>query len=63
MVKNPPTNAGNIRDKGLIPKSVRSPGGKHGNSLPYSCQENPMDRGVWHVRVYRVAKSWTLKAT
>ena len=43
-VKNPPTNAGDIRDAGLIPGSGRSPGVGHGNQLLYSCLENPMDR-------------------
>ena len=28
---------------GLDPGSGRSPGGGHGNSLQYSCLENPMD--------------------
>ena len=41
MVKNPPANAGDIRDVGLIPGSGRSPGGGHGNPLQYSCLENP----------------------
>ena len=50
VVKNPPTNAG---DPGLIPGSGRSPGGGHGNSLQYSCLENPMDRGVWQATVHR----------
>ena len=36
-----------------------SPGGVHGNSLQYSCLENPMDRGVWWPTVHRVAKSLT----
>ena len=31
VVKNPPTNAGDIRDAGLIPGSGRSPEGGHGN--------------------------------
>ena len=43
MVKNPPAKAGDIRDTGLIPGLGRSPGGGHGNSLQYSCLENPMD--------------------
>ena len=30
-VKNPPMNAGNIRDTVLIPESGRSSGGRHGN--------------------------------
>ena len=40
MVKNPPANAGGIRDMGSIPKSGRSPGGEHGNPLQYSRLEN-----------------------
>ena len=59
VVKNLPANAGDIRDTGSIPESGRSPGGKHGNSLQYSCLENPTDRGAWRVMVHRVAKSQT----
>ena len=44
VVKNPPANAG---DRGSIPMSGRSPGEGHGNPLPYSCLENPMNRGAW----------------
>ena len=40
-VKNPPANAGGIRDLGLIPGWGRFPGGGHGNPLQYSCLENP----------------------
>ena len=40
MVKNLPANAGDIRDVGSIPRSGRSPGGGHGNSLQYCCLEN-----------------------
>ena len=32
-VKNPPANAGDIRDTGSIPGLGRSPGGGHGNPL------------------------------
>ena len=46
-VKNLPAYAGDIRDTGLIPELGRSPVGGHGNSLQYSCLENPMDRGAW----------------
>ena len=46
MVKNPPGNARDVRDEGLVPRSRRSPGGGPGNSLQYSCLENPMDRGA-----------------
>ena len=55
-VKNPPANAGNIRDVGSIPGSGRSPGGGKGNPLQYSYQENPMDRGGWLATVHGVAK-------
>ena len=41
MVKNPPAKAG---DLGSIPESGRSPGERNGNSLQYSCLENPMER-------------------
>ena len=41
MVKNPPANAGHIRDVGLIPGLGRYPGGGHGNPLQYSGLENP----------------------
>ena len=46
VIKNPPANAGDIRDVGLIPGSERSPGGGHKNPLHYFCLENPMDRGT-----------------
>ena len=42
VVKNPPTNSGDIRDMGSIPGLGRSPGGGHGNPLQYSFLENPM---------------------
>ena len=59
VVKNPPDNAGDLRDVGLIPGSGRSPGGGHSNPVQYSCLENPMDRGVWRAMAHRIAKSWT----
>ena len=34
-------------EAGSIPGPGRSPGGRHGNPLQYSCLENPMDRGAW----------------
>ena len=39
--------------------SGRSPGGGHGNPLPYSCLENPMDRGAWLATVHGIAESRT----
>ena len=59
VVKNPPANAGDVRDVDLIPGSGRSPRGGRGNPLQSSCLENPMDRGAWQAIVHRVAKSWT----
>ena len=40
VVKNPPADAGDIRDASSIPGSGRSPRGGHGNPLQYSCLEN-----------------------
>ena len=51
MVKNPPANAGDIRELDLIPGSVRSPGGGNDNPFQYSCLENPMDRGAWRATI------------
>ena len=56
VVKNPPANAGDIRDVGSIPGLERSPGGQHGNPLQDYCLENPMDRGDWRATVHGVAK-------
>ena len=33
VVKNPPANAGDVRDAGSIPGLGRSPGGGHGHPL------------------------------
>ena len=59
MIKNPPANAGDVRDEGLIPGSGRYSGGGHGNPLQYCCLENPMDRGTGRATVHRLAKSRT----
>ena len=59
MVKNPPANAGDVKDVGSIPGLGRSLGGGHGNPFQYSCLENPTDRGAWWAIVQRVTKSWT----
>ena len=56
MVRNPPANAGDIRDVGLIPTLGRSPGGGHGNPLQYCCLENPLERGAWWATVQGVAR-------
>ena len=59
VVKNPPANAGGIREVGSVSGWGRSPGGGNGNSLQYSCLENPMDSGAWWAIVHGVSKSWT----
>ena len=59
MIKNPSANAGDVRDAGVIPRLGRSPGEGNGNSLQYSCLENPMDRGAWQATVHGVAKHRT----
>ena len=53
MGKESACNAG---DLGLIPRSERSPGERNGNSLQYSCLENPMDRGAWWGTVHEVTR-------
>ena len=45
VVKNWPSNAGDVRDAGVIPGSERSTGGGVGNPLQCSCLENP--HGQW----------------
>ena len=57
VVKNLPTNAGDVRDAGSIPGSEKAPGRGNGNPLQCSCLENPMDRGAGRATVHRVAKS------
>ena len=53
VVKNPSANAGDKRGGSSIP------GGRHGNSLQYSCLGNPMDKGAWQATICRVGKSWS----
>ena len=56
VVKNPPANAGDIRDVGSIFGLGRSPGRGHDNSLQHSCLENSMDRGAWRAIVHSITK-------
>ena len=58
-LKNPPANAGDVRDAGSIPGWGRSRGEGHGYPLQYACLENPMDRGAWRATVHSVTKSRT----
>ena len=53
MIKNLSASAGDV---GSIPGSGRSPGGRQGNPLQYSCLENHMDRGAWRATVHEVTK-------
>ena len=48
---NPPANAGDTRDEGLIPELGRSPGEGNGNPLQYSSLENSMGRGAWSATI------------
>ena len=57
VVKNPPANAGDTRDAGLVPGSGRCPEVGNGNPLLYSCLENSTDKGAWQSPVHGVAKS------
>ena len=59
VAKNPPFNAGDAGNTGLIPTSGRSPGEGSGTSLQYSCLENPKDRGAYQDTVHGVTKSQT----
>ena len=52
-----------LGDVGSIPGLGKSPGGGHGNSLQYSCQENLMDRGVWQASPQGHKKLDTTEAT
>ena len=56
MVKNSSANAG---DAGSVPELGRSPGGRNGNPLLYSCLENPMDTGAWRATVHGITESDT----
>ena len=56
-VRNPPVNAGDAGDEGLIAGLGRSPGEGNGNLFQYSCLGNPTDRGAWWATVHGVAMS------
>ena len=50
-VKNPPANAGDARDAGLIPGSERSLGVGNDNPFQYSCLEISIDTAAWWATV------------
>ena len=55
--KNQPASTEDLRDVGSIPGSGRPLGEGNGNTLQYSCLENPMYREAWWATVHGVAKS------
>ena len=57
MVRNPPANAGDIRDASSIPGLGRSSGEGNGNPLQDSCLENSMDREAWRTTVHGFTKN------
>ena len=63
VVKSLPANAGDIGDAGSNLESGRSPGEGNGNTLQFSCLENPMERGAWQVTQstgsQRVRQDWS----
>ena len=48
MIKNPPANAGDARDMGLIPGLERSPGVGNGN--PFQCSWSEEAGGLRSIR-------------
>ena len=46
-LKQEKVKASNAGNPGSIPGSGRSPGEGNGNTLQYTCLENPMDGGAW----------------
>ena len=59
VVKNPPVNAGDVRDTGLIlgwGDPLEKGMATHSNILAWGI---PMDREAWWATVHRVAKSQT----
>ena len=57
MKGNPPDNAGDIRDVGLILGLRRCPGEGDGNPLQYSCLGNPWTEkpgGLQYTELHRV---------
>ena len=59
VVKNPPVNAGDIRDMGSIPGSGRSPGAGMTTHSSIPAWRIPWTEEAWQVTVHCVAQSWT----
>ena len=63
MVKNPPANAGDVRDVGWIPGLGKFPGEGKGYPLQYSCLKNPHgQRSLVGYRPQSLKESDTTKA-
>ena len=63
VVKNLPANAGDVRAVDSTAGSGRFSGGGPGNPLQDYRLGDPMDRGAWHVIVYRISELDTTEAT
>jgi len=61
--KNPPADAGDLREAGSITGWGRSSEGGNGKPLQYSCLENPMDRAALGAMVDKVTESDMTEAT
>ena len=62
VVKNPPTNAGDVRDSGSIPGWGRSPGGGHGNpcsTLAWRIPWTEEPGGLQSMGSQRVGQDWS----
>ena len=59
VVKNPPANAGDARDTGLILGLKISPGEEMASHSKYSCMETFGDRRAWQATVHGSAKNQT----
>ena len=55
VCKESSCNAG-VEDLGLTPGLIRSPGGRHGNPLQYSCLKNPHEQRSMAATVHAVTK-------
>ena len=53
----------NVGDAGSTPGLRRSPGGRNGNPLQYSCLENLVNKRAWQVTVHEVTHKKELDMT
>ena len=63
LVKNLPSNVGDLRVQRSIPGLGRSPGRGNGNPLQCFYLENSMARAAWKPTVHGIAKSRTRVST